>query len=1574
MTMLGKKRLCILLTLMLLASCMPAALAEAMLKLEFTGMYVTRDGEYAAVPLSGVFDVHQGDTLLGQLNVTPEGENTIALTGTGTVRIVPVMDTIPAGITLSEYGYSLNVTDGRLNIAPLTVYAEAGLFAVEGNPLTEYSLLDAAQQKVLSFRTDEAGHYALDVAIAAGTYTLTMDTPLSAWVDQTFDLPVYTGADAIPVISAVCEEASPTATPTEVPTSTPTVTPTEVPTATPTEVPTTTPTATPTTTPTQVPTATPTAVPQTGSIVLTAQGANVPLTYTVSDGERTVAQGSLALNSPVTIDALPQGEYLVALTLPEKSALVALNGNATTQFTTARWRVAVNPMQQCAYVIEMAYTASIVVPFVNVNALAVNASGSRDFIDLTGTEGGVFHSDTLIPDTYTISATVPAGRYSFDTSRWSMLDNGDGTYTALLTLTLAGGESAMLPPITRIVEGSVSGKVTGLDGAPLAGAKVTLCQADGLSVTTVQTDANGAWSVSGLTYGTYSVQYAASGVAIPGAAFTVDDQSAAAALSATAAKPARITVRAFLDANNNGSLSNGEGNVRDVEVALLAADGTVAASAMTDKNGSATLTAPAGTYTLRSTVPARYGYGKTGEKSGLKYSIMAESAERTQISSPLTLKVDAPLEVGIGVQALACVTGTVWNDLNADGIRQSDEPGIPGVRVTIEGKRNDITAEVYTDENGYYELAQLKKGSYVLTCHVPDEYVFTVKAKGDVTTISRMTTEADRAGTDDITLDHGEVHANHNIGMMEGAIIEGVCFLDENCNGYYDEGEKTLAGVELRLARQSNNVLLQQTVSDANGRYHFYGQRGSTFAIRAKLPSGYVFSVTGTGENANLFAPNGKNTERRLTDVTLENGGYRQIMLGAVTYGTISGKVYFDENFSSTWESGEKTGSGYTVTLLDAKGTRVASEKTDRKGEFAFTDLNPGQYTLQMSPEKGYAFTALSDGNVMTTRADGSGESRLLTLVMGEDLTNVGIGMIVPAKVSGTFFADENDNGLYDQGENGLKGTVIRLMGENGEAASITLGDSSSFSFNAVLPGRYCLRYELPDGAVFSPVVSGGNTLSGDGAAESAWFSLSVGSAYTAPTGGASLLSSISGFAFADTNGNGTWDADEAKLAGMAITLVPADPAHATHSATTGDDGQFILTGIRCGEYTLTVECPGACVLSRMPHAALGLTHGLNAQSVALTVRMGTILTGQQLGCVLPSKWTGVAYLDENYDGMRAANESPAAGETLLLRDADTGATVATAVTDENGLFTIDGIAPGEYELVFPLDEGCLIPKGGDNHLHLNGSEMTTGRVRINENEDKADTLVAVVRLTEIGGTVWLEKHDGVTPIAGAKVLLLDADGTQVGTCTTGEDGSYRFTGLMPGEYTLDATVPSGYTLVESSDAHLAEAGLVSVIAESGGVHGVSSSFFLRMAQHQLTLDIGNVLPGRLGDKVWLDLNGNGLQDGEEGGIHGVVIELMHGDRVVATATSDQYGYYCFDNLYPTEYVLRVTWPEEIMPTQLRTDVHQITSVLQENGLSIPVTVESSKANYAADLGFVLVEDGKYPAGYGEGKTQNWKK
>ena len=1040
-----------------------------------------------------------------------------------------------------------------------------------------------------------------------------------------------------------------------------------------------------------------------------------------------------------------------------------------------------------------------------------------------------------------------------------------------------------------------------------------------------------------------------------------------------AAKPARIKVRAFEDLNNNGTSGKGEDAVRNVQVSLIAENGTAAATGATGKDGYVTLTVPQGTYTLRATVPQDYGFGKRGDTLEYTHSLMEESTERTQTSRALSLTAGDTVEVGIGLQPLAVIKGTVWNDLNADGVWQSDEPGVPGVKMTAFGGIDKITQETVTDANGVYEFHQLKKGNYKLTCYVPDDYVLTVKAAGEVEKISRLTKEAERAGEDTISLERGEVYEQHNIGMMDGVNIEGICFLDENYNGVYDEGERPLPGVELRLARQSNNVMLQTVTSGEDGRYRFVGQRGSTFTVRANLPKGCVFTVVGTGAEANRFT--GNKSEYRLRDVTLENGEDTRINVGAIKYGSVSGRVYFDENFSADWEKGEALGVEYYVTLQNLQGERVARERTDKHGLFSFEDVVPGTYRLSVKPAKGYAFTALGKGNVMLTQDDGTGLSRDIVVHIGEDVENAGAGMIIPAVVSGTFFADDSDNGLFDKGEKGMKGGIVRLMNDKGEAYALTMGDEAAFRFNSVLPGTYYVQYELPARGEFAKVVAGGCAVTGeDGVAKSESFTVEAGESWTAPLCGGVLFSDISGLAYTDSNGNAVMDADESYFAGMTITLTPSRSDLEEIHIVTGEDGRFAMNDLRPDTYTLTVTCPHACVLSRMQNVSMGLTKGLNTQSIQLKLQMGTQWHDQYLGCVLPSEWTGEAYLDENYDGVRGADEAPANGETFILRDAETGEDVYVVQTDDNGVFHIKGIAPGEYELVYPLDEGNLPIKDTDIDFYLDGDVMTTGRVTIRENEDRSGTRLSIARTTEIGGLVWLQQFSGVTPVAGAKIHLLDAQGNAISEYVTGEDGRYTFKGLMPDVYAIDATIPSGYVLVDSSDTTIGEAGLVSVVEDAQGLFGQSKPITLRMAKHRRDMDVGMVLPGRLGDKAWLDLNGNGLQDGDEGGIPGVTVELLRGERLVGSAVTDQYGYYVFENLYPTEYVLRVTWPAQVKPTVLRPEIGQISSVLQEDGLSMPVMVPSNKANYAADLGFVLIDEDQLPAGYGEGEAQVWKK
>lgn len=65
-----------------------------------------------------------------------------------------------------------------------------------------------------------------------------------------------------------------------------------------------------------------------------------------------------------------------------------------------------------------------------------------------------------------------------------------------------------------------------------------------------------------------------------------------------------------------------------------------------------------------------------------------------------------------------------------------------------------------------------------------------------------------------------------------------------------------------------------------------------------------------------------------------------------------------------------------------------------------------------------------------------------------------------------------------------------------------------------------------------------------------------------------------------------------------------------------------------------------------------------------------------------------------------------------------------------------------------------------------------------------------------------------------------------------------------------------------------------------------------------------------IGDRVWLDSNGDGLQGSDEAGVAGVTVKLLNktGGEIGST-TTDSNGYYLFSNLTPDDYAIKVVKP-----------------------------------------------------------------
>jgi uncharacterized repeat protein (TIGR01451 family) len=72
-----------------------------------------------------------------------------------------------------------------------------------------------------------------------------------------------------------------------------------------------------------------------------------------------------------------------------------------------------------------------------------------------------------------------------------------------------------------------------------------------------------------------------------------------------------------------------------------------------------------------------------------------------------------------------------------------------------------------------------------------------------------------------------------------------------------------------------------------------------------------------------------------------------------------------------------------------------------------------------------------------------------------------------------------------------------------------------------------------------------------------------------------------------------------------------------------------------------------------------------------------------------------------------------------------------------------------------------------------------------------------------------------------------------------------------------------------------------------------------------------------LGDFVWFDLNKNGIQDAGEPGVDGLPVKLYRcsDHSLVASTTTDYYGWYFFDNLNPGQYYVWFWWLVWFEPT-----------------------------------------------------------
>ena len=163
---------------------------------------------------------------------------------------------------------------------------------------------------------------------------------------------------------------------------------------------------------------------------------------------------------------------------------------------------------------------------------------------------------------------------------------------------------------------------------------------------------------------------------------------------------------------------------------------------------------------------------------------------------------------------------------------------------------------------------------------------------------------------------------------------------------------------------------------------------------------------------------------------------------------TISGEKFNDLNGNGVQDAGDPGLPGWTIDLLDASGAIVATTVTDADGNYSFTDVGPGTYTVQEELQGGWIQTfPAPPGTYTFTASSGSDQSGLL------------FGNFQLVTFAGTVYNDLNGNGSLDPGDPGLQGWTVNLLDSSGNlVATTTSAADGTYSFANIGPGLYTIE------------------------------------------------------------------------------------------------------------------------------------------------------------------------------------------------------------------------------------------------------------------------------------------------------------------------------------------------------------------------------------------------------------------------------------------------------------------------------------------------------------------------------------
>ncbi len=752
--------------------------------------------------------------------------------------------------------------------------------------------------------------------------------------------------------------------------------------------------------------------------------------------------------------------------------------------------------------------------------------------------------------------------------------------------------------------------------------------------------------------------------------------------------------------------------------------------------------------------------------------------------------------------------------------------------------------------------------------------------------------------------------ANNKSSNCNKASLGDRVWEDLNQNGIQDSGEPGVPGVTVQLKNASGQVI-DTTVTNNNGKYLFTDLAPGDYSVNFIIPDGFTASPQDQGGNdaadsdgmptgnPNVFMTPVTTLSTNENDLTWDQGIFETQSVIA----SIGDRVWLDSDQDGIQDAGEPGVEGVTVQLKDNTGSVINTILTDSNGNYQFTELQPGDYSINFIIPDGFTASPQDQGGNDSTDSDGmpTGDinvymTPVTTLDPNENDPSWDQGIFetqsILSSIGNRVWLDNDQDGIQDPDEPGVEGVTVQLKNSSGDVIDTTTTDSNgNYQFTELDSGDYSINFVIPDGFSTSPKDQGsGGTVemfmtSGPGTTRDANLR------QTSPDtnyGDVTLMTpdlvqqDPDNNKFGQVMGVVAWD----------INSIPSNAIVQTVEVTLN------LVNVSSGTYNLFE--------AKVPWTEGGVNwNTFSAPSAVGTDVLGTITPGVFGDNVITLNSTGIT-LVQNWINGNSLNNG------FIIRDSNTndGIFINTSeAASGQPKIKVTYLVPNEEDEV----DSDGMPTGDPNVFMTIVTTLDPGEEDLTWDQG---IFQASSGVASIGDRVWLDNdQDGIQDagepgVSGVTVHLKDNAGNIVATTQTNGNGNYLFSNLTPGNYSI------GFVIPQNHSASPADQGGNNAV-DSDGLPTTDPDFYmtavtnLESGENDLTWDQGifNVLSS-LGDRVWNDLDQNGVQDPGEPGVAGVTVQLKDSDGdVILETTTNSDGNYSFEGLEPGDYSVNFVLP-----------------------------------------------------------------